>query len=179
MICLLRKEYKLDKEKIKILANIKTIKSENELNKEKVPVREYAAPRYLKIKPLPMLKQSELNNARIDLLLENFIDRLNRCKDIKKFINSIFLEMLETAYLDRIIAYNLEAKSKSIDLDLVQSIRQKSDNHLIQIIKAYMEFEKPNIKVSVRKLEQMNVAEKQVNIKTEATSNLDKNEKIN
>jgi hypothetical protein len=76
------------------------------------------------------------------------------------------------------VSYLISAEGKYENLERMQSIRQRADNHLLRLIKAYTDFKRPPVKVSVRNLGQINISDKQVNISGKNTNDLDKNEKI-
>ena len=130
------------------------------------------------MKSNPMLKLHEVNEKSLKLISENLGEKLADKKQLASTIDRIFNELIEDAYLDRMVAYTIRADGTYNNLEIIQSIRQKADNHLIRLIKAYMDIKKPPIKVSVRNLDQVNISDKQININQKNANDLDKNEKI-
>jgi len=130
------------------------------------------------IKSNLMLKLNEVNEKSLRLISENLGEKLADKKQLASTIDRIFNELIEGAYLDRMVAYTIKADGTYNNLEIIQSIRQKADNHLIRLIKAYMDIKKPTIKVLVRSLDQVNISDKQININQKNANDLDKNEKI-
>ena len=133
---------------------------------------------YVCMKSNPMLKLPEVNKKSLRLVSENLGEKLADKKQLASTIDRIFNELIESAYLDRMIVYTVSADRIYSNLEIIQSIRQKADNHLIRLIKAYMDIKKPTIKVLVRNLDQVNISDKQININQKNANDLDKNEKI-
>ena len=107
----------------------------------------------------------KLSQERIEMVYESFLDSLTDEKNTLDTIDRVFKQLITSAYIDRGVLYSQMLKEISCDgLEKLLAIRQKADNHLIQLVKAFMEIRKPPIKVSVRKLDQLNIADKQVNI---------------
>lgn len=133
---------------------------------------------YICMKSNLMLKLPEVNEKSLRLISENLGEKLADKKQLASAIDKIFNELIEGAYLDRMVAYTIRADGTYNNLEIIQSIRQKADNHLIRLIKAYMDIKKPTIKVLVRSLDQINISDKQININQKNANDLDKNEKI-
>jgi len=134
---------------------------------------------YFYIETCTMLKHNESGEKSIRYVSEKFRERLADEKLNADTIDRVFNELIADAYSDRTIVYLLKADNNFSDIEKIQAIRQKADNHLIQLIKAYIDFKKPPIKVFVRKLDQLNVSDKQININQKNANDLDKNnEKI-
>ncbi len=126
-----------------------------------------------------MLKYSESKEKAIKYISERFRERLADEKLNADTIDRVFNELIGDAYSDRTIVYLLQVEGNFSNIEKIQAIRQKADNHLIRLIKAYIDFKKPPIKVFVRKLAQLNVSDKQININQKNANDLDKNnEKI-
>jgi hypothetical protein len=129
---------------------------------------------YMYIQSKPMLKINEINEKSISVVLKNLAGKLDDKSNNITTKDRIFKELILGAYQDRMIAYIISAEEKYRDMEVIQSIRQKADNHLVRPIKAYTDFKKPPVKVSVRNLDQINISEKQVNISGKNTNDLDK-----
>jgi len=159
--------------------NTLVISDEKQLEKLEKKAKGLNKKSYFYIKTNPMLKlNNKVNKEALNLVSENLIEKLADKNEIANTINRIFNELIGGAYLDRMVAYALEANGTYSNLETVQSIRQKADNHLIRLIKAYLDIKKPPIKISVRKLNQLNISDKQINMNQKNANDLDKNEKI-
>lgn len=130
---------------------------------------------YIFIQTCTMLKYGESGEKSIRCVSEKFRERLADEKLNTDTIDRVFNELIADAYSDRTVVYLLKADNNFSDIEKIQTIRQKADNHLIQLIKAYVDFKKPPIKVFVRKLDQLNVSDKQININQKNANDLDKN----
>jgi hypothetical protein len=130
---------------------------------------------YFYIETCTMLKHNESGEKSIRYVSEKFRERLADEKLNADTINRVFNELIADAYSDRTVVYLLKADHNFSDIEKIQTIRQKADNHLIQLVKAYVDFKKPPIKVFVRRLDQLNVSDKQININQKKANDLDKN----
>jgi hypothetical protein len=130
---------------------------------------------YFYIETCTMLKHNESVEKSIRYVSEKFRERLADEKLIADTIDRVFNELIADAYSDRTVVYLLKADSNFKDMVKIQAIRQKADNHLIRLIKDYVDIKKPPIKVFVKKLDQLNVSDKQVNISQKNANDLDKN----
>lgn len=119
---------------------------------------------YIFIQTCTMLKYGESGEKSIRYVSEKFRERLADEKLNTDTIDRVFNELIADAYSDRTVVYLLKVDNNFSDIEKIQMIRQKADNHLIQLIKAYVDFKKPPIRVFVRKLDQLNVSDKQINI---------------
>nr|MBU1328981.1 hypothetical protein [Candidatus Omnitrophota bacterium] len=97
-------------------------------------------------------------------------------------INKILADIISGAYQDRVIAYsNSCATNNSETTRAIQQMRQSADNHLLSVIQAFKNFKRPPVNVIVKQTEQVNIADKQINVtkKEDSPSDLDrKNEDI-
>lgn len=136
--------------------------------------------RYFHIKTCTMTKHNESTEKQIEQVSEMFRERLADEKLTVDTIDRVFNELITDAYLDRGIVYSMSVDEVILDkFDKFQAIRQKADNHLARMIRAFVDIKRPLIKVFVRKVDQLNVSDKQVNISQKGTNDLDKNnEKI-
>lgn len=135
---------------------------------------------YIYIQSCTMLKhESKSNEENIKQVSERFRERLADEELTVDTIDRVFNELITDAYLDRGIAYCLSVDKCFSEMEKIQAIRQKADNHLVRLIRAFVDIKRPLIKVFVRRLDQLNVSDKQVNISQKNTNDLDKNnEKI-
>jgi DNA uptake protein ComE-like DNA-binding protein len=132
---------------------------------------------YYSFKENPIFKcPDKLSQERIEMVYESFKDSLTDEKYTLDTIDRVFKELITSAYIDRGVLYSQMQKEISYDgLNKLQAIRQKADNHLIQLIKSFMDTKKSPIKVLVRNVDQLNVSDKQVNINQKNANDLDKN----
>ncbi len=130
---------------------------------------------YFYIETCTMLKHNESGEKSIRYVSEKFRERLADEKLNADTIARVFNELITDAYSDRTVVYLLKGDNNFNDIEKIQTIRQKADTHLIQLIKAYVDFKKPPIKVFVRRLDQLNVSDKQININQRNANDLDKN----
>ena len=91
----------------------------------------------------------------------------------EKVVDIILSEVLAAAYLDRALVYSLQLPEYyQEDFDSMQkliAIREAADNHLLRIIKTIREITHTRPTVSIRQAEQVNIAEKQVNVRQEGS----------
>jgi len=129
---------------------------------------------YICMKANPMAKLDEINKESIGIVSKNLEGKLSDKEQIIGAIERIFKELIEGAYQDRMVAYIMGSEGEYTSLEKLQSIRQRADNHLLRLVKAYTDFKKPPIKVSIRNLDQVNISDKQINISEKNTGDLDK-----
>ena len=136
--------------------------------------------RYFHLETCTMTKHNESTEKKIKQVSEMFRKRLADEKLTADTIDRVFNELITDAYLDRELTYCMTIDNVTLEkADRLQAIRQKADNHLVRIIRAFVDIKRPLIKVFVRKVDQLNVSDKQVNISQKGTNDLDKNnEKI-
>lgn len=80
-------------------------------------------------------------------------------------INKILAEVIAGAYQDRVVAYTHICKDNNLEvIRTIQQRRQSADNHLLHVIQAFKNFKRPPVNVVVRRTEQVNVADKQINV---------------
>lgn len=164
---------KIDKN-IKIPCDKKTLEVSDEKQLEKLEEIAKGLKGYMYMRPNPMLKLNEINKRCINTVSKSLTEKLDDKKQIANTIDRILIELIDGAYQDRMVAYTISAEGSYSNLEMIQSIRQRADNHLVKLIKAYTDFKEPQIKVSVRNIDQMNISEKQVNINQKNTNDLDK-----
>jgi len=135
--------------------------------------------RYFHFQSSTMTKENESTEKKIKRVSEMFRSRLADEKLTVDTIDRVFNELITDAYLDRGVAYSITVDCILDKIEKLQAIRQKADSHLVRLIRAFVDIKKPLIKVFVRRLDQLNVSDKQVNISQKNTNDLDKNnEKI-
>jgi len=142
---------------------------------EDIPIKR-ADIRSIDIPPVPIVELNLSKENRMQILLKLKalgIASLSKSKEVQdEAINSMLSDLVEGAYQDRITAYcrtltaNAEGSSKAFYT--LQKIRQSADNHLLNIIKAIKDINQPATKINVKEAQQVNVAEKQVNINQKA-----------
>ena len=83
-------------------------------------------------------------------------------------IDKMLAEVIAGAYQDRVTAYGIVPTEMSVidpkTIGAVQRIRQKADMHLIRMIQAFRDMRRPPINVVVKQTQQVNAADKQVNV---------------
>jgi len=159
---------------IKIPDNIKTLEVSDKKQLDKLEEIAKGLKGYMYMQPNPMLKLNEINKRSIGTVSKNLTEKLDDKEQVADTMDRIFIELIEGAYQDRMVAYTISAEGSYNNLETAQSIRQRADNHLVRLIKAYTDFKKPPIRVSVRNLDQMNISDKQININQKNTNYLDK-----
>jgi hypothetical protein len=163
-------------EKLKIPESEKTlvVSDEKQLDKLEKIAKGLNKKSYMYMQPNPMLKVNDVNKRSIGIVSKNLTEKLDGKRQVADIIDRIFIELIEGAYQDRMVAYSISAEDKYSNLGTIQSIRQRADNHLARLIKAYTDLKKPPVKVSVRNLDQMNISDKQINISGKNANDLDK-----
>jgi len=131
--------------------------------------------RYFHFQSSTMTKVNESTEKKMKKVSEMFRNRLADEKLTVDTIDRVFNELITDAYLDRGVAYSITVGSILEKIEKLQAIRQKADSHLVRLIRAFVEIKRPLIKVFVRRLDQLNVSDKQVNISQKNTNDLDKN----
>lgn len=139
---------------------------------------------YVRAQPTPMwgnvFRDNEEGKQTLDLdlsvMFRSLLDDAKRDKVFDKILSEIVLG----AYQDRIVAYSISPGGLRADsteaMETVQRIRHRADRHLLRVLEAFKEIKRPPVKVVVRQAEQVNVAEKQMNVDKQLniTSDLDK-----
>lgn len=98
----------------------------------------------------------------------------------EKVIDNILSDIVLGAYQDRIVAYSINPSGPSADsteaMAIIQRIRHSADRHLLRVLQAFKDIKRPPVKVVVKQAEQVNVAEKQMNVEKllNISSDLDK-----
>ena len=97
-------------------------------------------------------------------------------------VDKIMGEIITRAYQDGTIAYATAPTENTLEgTRQIQRIRQSADLHLVRIIQAFMDMKRPPVSVVVKRTDQVNVGDKQINISQvkDSPSDLDKkNEEI-
>jgi|WetSurSiteA1Bulk_404760.scaffolds.fasta_scaffold06685_2 hypothetical protein len=139
---------------------------------------------YIYVQPTPMWGNAFRNNEKIkqtmDLNLSVMFRTLLDEKKSDKVIDKILSEVILGAYQDRSVAYSISPSGLSADnteaLERVQRIRHRADRHLLQVLETFKEIKRPPVKVVVKQAEQVNIAERQMNVDKQLniSSDLDK-----
>lgn len=162
----------MSKQELKKRDSSMIISSDKDLMKFKKIASQLSEGYHMHMKPAPMIKLDPTNEETFTFISEATSKELNN--KALTTIERILKELIEGAYQDRMIAHTLN-NSGSLKIMDIQQLRQRADNHLLKMIKAYSDFKRPPIKVTVNKVDQVNISDKQVNINT---NDLDKNEKL-
>ena len=101
---------------------------------------------YFYIETCTMLKHSESGEKEIRRVSGRLRERFAGEELILDTINKVFNELIADAYSDRAVVYLLKADNYFSDMEKIQAIRQKADNHLIRLIRAFVDIKKPPIK---------------------------------
>jgi len=132
--------------------------------------------------PLPMGQINPDYQENIRYIAARLRDRLRDEQLQSETINTILAEVVTGAYLDRKVIYTFYGKRFYLeDLERLQTIRQKADTHLLNVIRVYWEITRPPINVVVKQAGQVNVGEQidqskqQVNIGKQQQANINDN----
>ena len=139
---------------------------------------------YVYVQPKPMwgniFRDNEETKQTMDLSLSVMFSSLLDNEKREKIIDSILSEIILGAYQDRAVAYTISPSGPSADsteaMAMIQKIRQRADRHLLLVIQAFKDIKRPPVKVVVKQADQVNVAEKQMNVEKQLniSSDLDK-----
>lgn len=155
-----------------------TVKDERDLKKMKDELEKLSKEGYVHIQAIPMLKLSDISRKPIQLVAESLNSKLTGKEKKTNIIDRIINELIVGAYQDRITAYSIAVGDTYNNLETIQRIRQKADNHLVRLIKYSIDIKRPPINVSVKKVDHVSIVDKQMNISKKLSDDLDKNEKI-
>ena len=139
---------------------------------------------YLYVQPSPMLGSVFRDNEKTKQLMAlNLSAMFKTLLDEKKsgeVVDKILSEIILGAYQDRGVAYSISPSGYSADsteaLEKIQRIRHRADRHLLQVLETFKDIKRPPVKVVVKQAEQVNVAERQMNVDKQLniSSDLDK-----
>lgn len=136
---------------------------------------------------VPVKAKNLFKNKDIIFPVPMCISALNKCEKIiflrmamrdstlhEELINEIMSDLITGAYQNRREAYsvslNENCKNLADEMRTIQKLRQSADMHLLAIIKVMSEIKQPVTKVTVKEAQQVNVADKQVNINQKSDS---------
>lgn len=138
-----------------------TVKDERDLKKMKDELEKLSKEGYVHIQAIPMLKLSDISRKPIQLVAESLNSKLTgKEKKTSIIIDRIINELIVGAYQDRITAYTIDVGDNYNNLETIQRIRQKADNHLVRLIKYSIDIKRPPINVSVKKVDHVSIVDK-------------------
>lgn len=139
---------------------------------------------YVRAQPMPMwgnvFRDNEEGKQTLDLDLSVMFRSLLHEDKRDKVFDKILSEIVLGAYQDRIVAYSISPGGMRADstdaIETVQRIRHRADRHLLRVLEAFKEIKRSPVNVVVRQAEQVNVADKQMNVDKQLNiaSDLDK-----
>jgi len=104
--------------------------------------------RYFHLETCTMTKHDESTEKKIEQVSEMFRKRLADENLTVDTIDRVFNELIADAYLDRGLTYCMTIDNITLEkADRLQAIRQKADNHLVRMIRAFVDIKRPLIKV--------------------------------
>ena len=116
----------------------------------------------------------------MDLSLSAMLKPLQEDGKRDRIVDRVLSEIVIGAYQDRVVAYSISPSGPNADsteaVEMIQKIRQRADRHLLLVIQAFKDIKRPPVKVVVKQADQVNVAEKQMNVEKQLniSSDLDK-----
>lgn len=124
-------------------------------------------------RPVILVAQSE-EAAKIIDQRTNDLKKATKNPNLREMvIDDILGDIVAGACMDRITVYAAKLKENTANytenLQKLLSMRQSADSHLLRIIRAIKDIKQPKANVTVKEAQQVNVAEKQVNISQKAT----------
>lgn len=139
---------------------------------------------HIYVQPMPMwaniFRNNEETKQTMDLSLSAMLKPLQEDGKRDRIVDRILSEIVVGAYQDRIVAYSISPSGLGADnteaLERVQRIRHRADRHLLQVLETFKEIKRPPVKVVVKQAEQVNIAERQMNVDKQLniSSDLDK-----
>lgn len=148
----------------------KQLKSEQDLQKLKDSLEKLEAYIYLHPKPMwgNMFRDNEEAKQTMDLSLSAMLHSLQEEGKRDRIVDRVMSEIVIGAYQDRSVAYSISPSGLNADsteaMEKIQRIRHSADRHLLRILQAIKDMKRPPVKVVVKQAEQVNVAEKQMNV---------------
>jgi hypothetical protein len=111
----------------------------------------------------------ELKSEAVKLALKS------KSKDLQdEAIDTMLGDLVAGAYQDKLIVYTRAPSGHSRNsleaLKGIQSVRQAADVHLLRILRAVKEIKQHQPKLTVKEAQQVNVADKQVNVSQKGNS---------
>jgi hypothetical protein len=140
---------------------------------------------YMYVQPMPMwrniFRDNEEAKRALDMGLSSMFQSLLDEENRDKVVDRIMSEIILGAYQDRAVAYSISPSGLSADstgaIDLIQKIRHRADRHLLRVLQAFKDIKRPPVKVVVKQAEQVNVAERQMNVDKQLNISSDLDEK--
>jgi len=123
--------------------------------------------------PVVLVTQSEESIKVIDQRTGD-LKKATKNPDLREtVIDDILGDIVAGACMDRITVYAAQLKENTANyienLQKRLSMRQSADVHLLMILKVMQEIKQPQPNLTVKEAQQVNVAEKQVNISQKAS----------
>ena len=139
---------------------------------------------HIYVQPMPMwaniFRNNEETKQTMDLSLSAMLKPLQEDGKRDRIVDRVLSEIVIGAYQDRVVAYSISPSGPNADsteaVEMIQKIRQRADRHLLLVIQAFKDIKRPPVKVVVKQADQVNVAEKQMNVEKQLniSSDLDK-----
>jgi hypothetical protein len=139
---------------------------------------------YIYAQPKPMwgniFRDNEEGERTLGVSLSSMFQSLLDEEKRDKVADRIMSEIVLGAYQDRIVAYSISPSGHCADsteaMEVIQKIRHRADRHLLRVLQAFKDIKRPPVKVVVKQAEQVNVAERQMNVDKQLniSSDLDK-----
>lgn len=119
--------------------------------------------------------EDELSNKLSAAFAEGQMRAFQDEKQFQETIYKMLNEIIVGAYQNRNDIYSLSTRDYRFeDYTTILKVRSRADSHLLETIRTVQLIRKPTINVVVKGVEQVNVAEQQINIKEKSTDDLDK-----
>jgi hypothetical protein len=128
-----------------------------------------------------IFENNEEGKRLVGLALSTIYKVLDDEKKSDTLITKILSEIIMGAYQDRMVVYSSCPSGPSADsteaMESFQRIRHKADLHLIRVIQAFKDINRPLVKVIVKQADQVNVGEKQMNVDKQVNISTDLDKK--
>jgi hypothetical protein len=140
---------------------------------------------YIYAQPKPMwgniFRDNEEGERTLSMSLSSMFQSLLDEEKRDKVADRIMSEIVLGAYQDRIVAYSISPSGHCADgteaMEMIQKIRHRADRHLLRVLQAFKDIRRPPVKVVVKQAEQVNVAERQMNVDKQLNISSDLDEK--
>jgi hypothetical protein len=122
----------------------------------------------LSFRPVLLVAQSKESSKIVDQISNDLKKAVKTPILQEMVVDNILGDIVAGAYIDRITVYSAQLKENAGDymenLQKLLSMRQTADMHLLKIVKAIKDIKQPKASLTVKEAQQVNVADKQVNI---------------
>jgi hypothetical protein len=128
------------------------------------------------IPPICIVGSDSLDKDRKDALSRKFSAVKEALRSDSKSlqdqaIDAMIGDLVIGAYQDKLIVYQAGHDTNSLEaLREMQKVRQAADNHLLRIIKAVKDIKQSKTTFTVKEAQQVNVADKQINVSQKSNS---------